>query len=131
MNDDVREVVAQWVARAEADWQAEQALAAQPRAPAEIICFHCQQRVEKLLKALLTRHGVESPRTHNLRRLVALAAGPAPELQGLADDATRLTEHAVATRYPEDWRPVGPQEAQEMISLAEKFAAVLVPKLGL
>jgi hypothetical protein len=29
MNDDVREVVGQWVARAEADWQAAQALAEQ------------------------------------------------------------------------------------------------------
>lgn len=129
MSDDVRDVVAQWVARAEVDWRSAQALAREDPPVAESVCFHCQQYVEKLLKACLTLHGIEAPRTHDLRRLVDLASGVAPELADLRDPADQLTEHAVATRYPQDWRQVQPQEAEEMMALASRFAAVLLPRV--
>jgi HEPN domain-containing protein len=34
-----------------------------------VICFHSQQLVEKLLKAFLTYHNVQFPRTHMLEIL--------------------------------------------------------------
>ncbi len=129
MSDEVREVVAQWVARAEVDWRSAQALASQEPPLPESVCFHCQQYVEKLLKALLTLHGVEAPRTHDLRRLVELASELVPGLAALCDEADLLSEHAVATRYPEDWRPVEPAEAHRMMALAERFADILLPEL--
>ena len=54
MNEELREAVRQWVARAETDWQTVEILSAHPEGPPESIGFHCQQYVEKLLKALLT-----------------------------------------------------------------------------
>src|SRR3989338_4599779 len=38
----------------------------------EIIGFHCQQAVEKLLKAWLSSLGVNYPKTHNLQTLIEL-----------------------------------------------------------
>lgn len=40
MNDDVREVVAQWVARAEVDCRSAQALARLEEPVPESVCFH-------------------------------------------------------------------------------------------
>lgn len=115
--------------RAEVDWRSAKALASQKPPLPESVCSHCQQYAEKLLKALLTLHGVEAPRTHDLRRLMQLAGDFAPELTHLHAGADVLSEHAVATRYPEDWRRVGPAEAERMLALAQRLGEILVPKL--
>jgi HEPN domain-containing protein len=53
--------------------------------PIEIICFHCQQAVEKYLKWFLVLHDYEPPKIHNLievvfyptpRQLSSLAPSP-------------------------------------------------------
>jgi HEPN domain-containing protein len=98
--------------------------------PPESICFHCQQYVEKLLKAILTLNGIESPKTHDVRRLVQLAVPFAPELSEMLDSADLFTEYAVALRYPDEWRETEPEEVQNLIATSEKFAAVLMPKLA-
>lgn len=58
MNEAVREAVRQWLSRAEADWETASILSYHTDSPREAICFHCQQYVEKLVKATLTLHGV-------------------------------------------------------------------------
>jgi HEPN domain-containing protein len=47
MNDQTREAVAEWLTKARNDWAAVEILLASGRAPAETVCFHCQQYVEK------------------------------------------------------------------------------------
>ncbi|MBN1506878.1 MAG: HEPN domain-containing protein [Sedimentisphaerales bacterium] len=49
MSDQTREAVAQWLAKARNDWTTVEILLASGYAPAETVCFHCQQYVEKLL----------------------------------------------------------------------------------
>ena len=78
MNDDVLELVRQWIAKAESDWEAVEILSSHENCPCSVVCFHCQQYVEKLLKALLTLQGIEAPRTHNLRRLIQLPGRATP-----------------------------------------------------
>ena len=129
MNDETHETVRQWLARANADWGTVEVLAAHPGSPRESIAFHCQQYVEKLLKAFLTKHGIETPRTHDIRRLVQLASSAVPELLGLADSADLLTEYAVAMRYPDEWREIEAEEVQEVIVSAKQFAGVLLPRM--
>lgn len=97
--------------------------------PADAVCFHCQQFVEKLLKALLTRHGVEAPKTHDLRRLIQLAERFAPELSRFSDASDTLTVHGVETKYPDDWREIEPAEMNEVVELAQRLGQVLHSKL--
>ncbi len=67
--------------------------------PDDVIGFHAQQAVEKLLKAALANAGVPPPRVHDLGRLVALLdeAGLAPP--EAARDARGLAPWAVEFRY--------------------------------
>ena len=124
------DAVNQWLARARSDWQTVELLLSHSQSPPETICFHCQQHVEKLLKALMTRSGMEAPRTHDLRRLIDLVAPHAPALVLLVDDSDLVTFHAVETRYPDDWREVSRAEAEEMATLAGRSRALLLPMLG-
>ncbi len=41
--------------------------------PIEIICYHCQQSAEKILKAFLLSNNWELERTHDLRKLCMLS----------------------------------------------------------
>ncbi|MDX1605186.1 MAG: HEPN domain-containing protein [Candidatus Competibacterales bacterium] len=70
--------------------------------------FHCQQAVEKLVKAWLSMAGVSVPRTHDLRALFRLIedldAGQVERFIDLVD----LTDYAVQFRYqtPLDLQPL-------------------------
>ena len=67
--------------------------------PDSMVGFHCQQAVEKALKAVLAARGIEFPFTHDIGLLVQLcedARTPVPE--ALAD-LDRLTPFAVHMRY--------------------------------
>ncbi|HUS73519.1 MAG TPA: HEPN domain-containing protein [Sedimentisphaerales bacterium] len=129
MNDQTREAIRQWRAKARSDWTAVEILMASERCPAETVCFHCQQFVEKLLKAFLTSHGIETPKTHDLRRLIQLAEPFAPELSRLSDASDTLTIHGVETRYPGDWRQIEPSEMNQVVELSKQFGDILLPKL--
>lgn len=129
MNDDTRNAVRQWQAKAQSDWTTVQILFTSEQCPADTVCFHCQQYAEKLLKGVLTLHSIEAPRTHDLRRLIQLAQPYVPGLSDLSDSADALTVHGVETRYPGDWRQIEPAEVQAAVELAKELGKILLPKL--
>ena len=81
-------------------------------------CFHCQQAVEKAIKALLVYHQRDFGKTHDIAELLTLlqsTANPHPTTEGLE----RLTRFAVETRYPPG--TATPEEAEEAIGKTEAF----------
>ncbi len=104
-------------------------LLAHEQCPAEAVCFHCQQFIEKLLKALLSRHGIEAPRTHDLRRLIQLTEPLVPDISQFSDASDKLTVHGVETRYPGDSHPVSPEEMNEVVEISRMIGDMLLPKL--
>lgn len=129
MKDPTRDVVKQWPAKAESDWSTVEILMASEHCPTEAVCFHCQQYVEKLLKAFLTLKGIEAPKTHDLRRLVQLASPFESNLAELAGDSDDLTVHGVQSRYPGDFLQVDTSEMKRLYKLSGKFANILLPRL--
>jgi HEPN domain-containing protein len=113
-------VVQQWVLKAEHDLTtATLTLKAGKAAPTDTICFHAQQCVEKYLKALLSWHGIESPKTHNIKKILApLPSRVHPELT--IAEQERLTEFATVTRYPGDYEPITLTEARRAVTLARR-----------
>ena len=66
----------------------------------EIICFHCQQAVEKYLKALMISKGKEDiPKTHNIDLLLNLCLEYDKDF--VIYTGTELTTYAVNLRYPD------------------------------
>jgi HEPN domain-containing protein len=68
--------------------------------PLEVICFHCQQAAEKLLKAVLARNKRVIPRTHDLPQLLDQAVVLFPSLASFEDMMVDLNEFSVVVRYP-------------------------------
>ncbi len=64
-----------------------------------IIGFHCQQAVEKSLKAVLLAREIKAPRTHDLEGLQRLCRSNGIEVPDRLDGVGRLSPYAVEHRY--------------------------------
>lgn len=82
---------------AERDLQTFHILAAHPEASLSAMCFHAQQSAEKSLKAVLTAHCADFPRTHNLEELAELVSEQQISLPIPARELRRLNPYAVDT----------------------------------
>lgn len=94
-------ITREWLNKAEGDYNAACVLR-RSRKPGryDAICFHCQQCVEKYLKARLNLSGVRIPKTHDLGMLLRLALPMEPLWSAMDVPLKRLTDFAVACRYP-------------------------------
>jgi HEPN domain-containing protein len=69
-------------------------------APNNSIGFHCQQCVEKYLKARLEEAALNVPKTHDLMALLQLLLASEPLWAAFAPALRRLNDYAVKFRYP-------------------------------
>jgi HEPN domain-containing protein len=97
-----RELVLQWLDKAAADFEAAEQLCAQGGRFREIVAFHCQQAVEKYLKALLVRRQIEFPKTHDIAKLLDRVATVNANMAESLREADALTPFGVEARYPSD-----------------------------
>jgi HEPN domain-containing protein len=70
--------------------------------PYEMVCFHCQQAVEKYLKWFLALHDIDPPRIHNLIELEKLCEAIDPQFSMIYEKCGLLTGYGVVSRYPSD-----------------------------
>ena len=66
----------------------------------EIICYHCQQSAEKMLKGFLLSKDIDLPRTHDLRLLRRMCGEIADGFDNIEEACVRLTAYGVQPRYP-------------------------------
>jgi HEPN domain-containing protein len=98
------DLVRGWLSKGDSDL-AEAARCAASIGPYDTGCFHCQQAVEKYIKAALTNRGEIPHRTHDLGILIAKLATVEPSLRLARPDVTALTDYAVQLRYEADFWP--------------------------
>lgn len=92
---------AEWVAKAEGDWNAANQLNRVRKDPNyDGVCFHCQQCAEKYLKARLVEAGLPFARTHDLLVLHQLVLQAEPTWQELQSFLISLNPYAIGYRYP-------------------------------
>ena len=91
----------EWVRCAEEDFNVAAALMRRrTKTAANSIGFHCQQCVEKYLKARLEEAGLNAPKTHDLVVLLQLLLPVEPLWASFAPALRRLNDYAVKFRYP-------------------------------
>lgn len=70
--------------------------------PLEIICYHCQQSIEKLLKGILLSKGVPLKKTHDLGLLAEILKDYTEFDEKYLDMCDNLTPYGVKIRYPQE-----------------------------
>lgn len=109
-----------WLAKADEDIRvAALTLAADPPL-VDPAAYHCQQAVEKIIKALLVAAAVKVPRTHDIELLADRATPFYPALRERMLSFLHLTEWLTASRYPD----LGGGLGEEIGDVADMLAAV-------
>lgn len=96
---EVRDLAARFARKARSDEIALDKLADDPDVPDDLIGFHAQQALEKLLKAALAYAGVAPPRIHDLGELIAQLGDAGLTPPASAGEARALVPWAVEFRY--------------------------------
>jgi len=93
--------VEEWIAKAEGDYAtASRELQAAVSPNFDAVCFHAQQCVEKLMKALLIHLAVVPPKTHDLLSLDRVLAPACKDWSWPSEELRLLSQAAISFRYP-------------------------------
>ncbi|MDI3531239.1 MAG: hypothetical protein PWP60_1088 [Candidatus Atribacteria bacterium] len=91
--------------------------------------YHCQQAVEKAIKAYLTYRDVPFEKTHNLVALLAFCVPLEPSFGQWRETTEILTPYATEFRYPGDVLEPEASEAEEALARAEALVNFIVQLL--
>ena len=90
-------------------------------------CFHCQQAIEKYLKAFLNYNGKETERTHNIIFLLSQAADF--DIVFGTIDAMNINAYAVQARYPDFTMIPDEDEAKGYYQLALQVKSLVTARI--
>ena len=122
----MREIVQEWVERGDSDFEAAKLLAPEKGLENQT-GFHCQQAIEKWLKAYLIKQGEELRKIHDLTALVLDCEKHDSEFQKLEALVEGITDFAVEFRYPGE--SADSEDVQEALENTEKVRKFIVPKI--
>jgi len=98
----------------------------------EIIGFHCQQAIEKYLKAVLSEKRIVYRRTHDLHELLQLLSNNGILIPDTLAELDVLSPYAVEFRYdvlPEEKEtPLDRREAMELVHMTRDWASGIIVK---
>ena len=125
------EAVKKWFLKACNDLRAAEELLKLSEPLTDIVCFHAQQAVEKLLKGFLTYHGIKIPRTHDISILLEMCIEIDKGFKKLdIETLEKLSFYAVEIRYPGELYIPSLQEAREAVEIAKNLRTFIFEKLG-
>ena len=94
---------AEWLAKARDDLRVVELLQAFDEYPCTAAAFHCQQAVEKSLKAFLVARHLPFLYRHDLGYLLDLCLDADQEFAAMESQIDGLSPYAVEIRYPADF----------------------------
>jgi HEPN domain-containing protein len=127
MNPETRNYILTWLNKADEDLTVINRLTEDGIYAPSAICFHCQQMVEKLLKAYLIANGKEIRKTHNIEFLLSECSDFDESFKEI--DPLNLSDFGVEVRYPGDNYVPGEEEALDYKKLAIEIRRFTLGKI--
>ncbi|HBF36844.1 MAG TPA: DNA-binding protein [Firmicutes bacterium] len=110
-----------WLAMAKKDFHAAQVLF-EHNIDNSLVCFHCQQAIEKYLKGYLLKNSKLLCEGHGLIKLCKMCEQFNEHFQIYLKDVAFINEYYIETRYPADEPLIIPDEdTRECIAITEKI----------
>ena len=115
-----RKLVEEWIYKAEEDFESAVHLVKKDKkAVPDSVCFHCQQCIEKYLKAFLISNDIEPPEIHDLQRLKVICSKVDESFEEVSGELDILNAYAVNFWYPGEVATV--EEANEAVFVMRKI----------
>jgi len=124
-----KELIEKWLDKANKDLRTAEHELSNPDSVTESVCFHCQQAVEKYLKAYLVFLNILFPKTHEIGELITKCETEDEGIKILKEEADFLTDYAVEVRYPDDWFEPTHDESEEAVEIAKKVRDYIASKI--
>lgn len=127
-----KEIILRWLRKAESDLKVVKHLLMIDEPPTDALCFHCQQAIEKYLKAFLTFRNVRVKKIHDMEAILNLCIEQDKEFGNLdKENISSLSLFAVEVRYPEEFYIPTLDEVKEYFEIALKVKDFVFKKLGI
>ncbi len=126
MRNELKEYIKGWFIKADNDLTIARMIFEHNPLILDIACFHCQQAVEKYLKAYIASKEKDIVKTHNLNFLQSQCVELDSDFKDF--DFKRLGEFAVDARYPDDYIMPELSEAKEYLLIAEQVERIVKKK---
>lgn len=121
-------LVEEWIYKAEQDFESAHQLIKKLKKPVpDVVCFHCQQTIEKYLKAFLVQNDIEPPEIHDLQRLKNVCVKIDKSFDQISEGLDVLNAYAVDFRYPGEGATIN--ESKKAFQTAVKIREFLRAKL--
>ena len=127
MNKATVNFIKQWLAKANEDLLVVERLTDYEIIATSSVCFHCQQAVEKFLKAFLIANGIDIKKTHNIEYLLSECSDIDKDFSEI--DPKELSEFSVDVRYPGDMYVPDKAETLEYKKLAFEIKDLIENKI--
>lgn len=127
MTGDQKTYILKWIEKADNDYLSAKRLYDYKPAILDTACFHCQQAIEKYLKAYLSFLDVDFPKTHDLNTLLKLIIESDATFDEI--DFKDMNEFAVAIRYVDTYLIPEPDEVVVYLQMVEEVRATILIKL--
>lgn len=127
MNEATKEFIKQWLQKADEDLFVVEKLTESEIIATSSVCFHCQQAVEKFLKAFLIANGIEIKKTHNIEFLLSECADFDTDFAEI--DPKELSDFGVDVRYPGDMYIPSQEETIEYKNLSLEIRDLVKMKI--
>jgi len=124
----VNDYVEKWLTKADNDLKtAEHELSFGEEAVFDSVCFHCQQAVEKYLKAYLVTNNVNFGKSHNIEYLIELCVPINEDFKNLATGD--LSSYAVGIRYPGDFYSPSLSESKTALKISQNVRKFILKRI--
>jgi HEPN domain-containing protein len=131
MSESNLEIVNLWIKKADHDLGSAKLIYLHIPDYFDTIAFHCQQAVEKYIKAALTYMDIEFQRSHDLPYLLELLSRKVEIKSEIFDKAILLNGFSIEIRYPDQIIHLTEDELKSAISIADDFRQFAISVIGL
>lgn len=128
MSDNLK-IIRLWVEKADHDLGTAQLTQKHIPEFKDTIAFHCQQAVEKYLKAYLIFNNIQPKRTHDLVLLLGMVSTNEPISDELFDLIAELQDYAVEVRYPDTIIELSDDDILRAIKITKTFRNQFISKI--
>lgn len=128
MSHEQKDFIKKWFEKAEHDMETAELLIELKPLILDVACFHCQQAVEKYMKAFLVYNNIDIERTHNLNLLKKQCSKIDIAFENF--NFSKLNEFAVNVRYPDDYLQPDLKETKEYYSMALDIQKLVMNKIN-
>jgi len=123
--DNQKKLALEWILKGQNDLETAEILLRE-KGPTDTLCFHCQQAVEKFLKAYAVFSGNRFEKIHDLWKLTKLAGKKDKRILEFEKELKNLNAYYIESRYPSDTASYTQTECKKALRDANEIAQYIL-----